>query len=54
MIRALRLYRAQQSGGVSFDDDPPLVIVSAAEVIGSADARRLDKEHQDRERNSGR
>ncbi len=51
--RALRLYRAQQSGGVSHDDDPPAAIVIAAEAIGSADAKRIEREQEERELNRG-
>lgn len=54
VVRALRLYRAQQGGGVTFDDDPPASIVAASEVIGGADAKRLDAEQADREKNRGR
>lgn len=51
--RALRLYRAQQSGGLNFDDDPPAAVVLASEVIGAADARRMDREREERERERG-
>lgn len=53
VIRALRLYRAQQSGGVTFDEDPPAAIVHASEIVGGADARRIDAEQQERERERG-
>lgn len=48
--RAMRLYRATQSGGVTFDDDPPAAIVAAAEIIGAADAARIDREFEEREK----
>lgn len=51
---ALRLYRAQQSGGLNFHDDPPAAVVFASEVIGSSDAKRLDREQEERERERGR
>jgi hypothetical protein len=50
VARALRLYRAQQQGGVTFDDDPPAAIVLASEVIGASDGRRIDREQEDRKR----
>lgn len=53
VLRALRLYRAQQSGGITYDDDPPAAIVTAADVIGGADAKRLDAEQAQRERERG-
>lgn len=53
VAQALRLYRAQQSGGLNFNDDPPAAIVLASEVIGASDARRLDREQEERERKSG-
>lgn len=48
--RALRLYRASQGGGLSYDDDPPAAIVLASEAIGSSDAARVERESEERER----
>ncbi len=48
VVRALRLYRATQGGGVTFDDDPPAAIVVASEAIGGADAKRIEREQQER------
>ena len=53
VLRALRIYRASQGGGLSYDDDPPAVIVHAAEVIGGADAARMDCEQKEREAERG-
>ena len=53
VLRALRIYRATQGGGLSYDDDPPAVIVHAAEVIGGADAARMDCEQKEREAERG-
>ena len=53
VARALRLYRAQQSGGLSFDSDPPAAVVVASEHIGASDARRMDREREERERDRG-
>jgi hypothetical protein len=53
VARALRLYRAQQSGGLSFDSDPPAAIVVASEHIGASDARRMEREREERERERG-
>jgi len=53
VVRAMRLYRAQQGGGLSFDADPPAAIVAAAETIGASDARRMDREREERERERG-
>lgn len=54
VMRALRLYRAAQSGGLSFDEDPPAYIVTASEVIGSSDASRVEKEQEESERERDR
>lgn len=53
VARALRLYRAQQSGGLSFDSDPPAAVVVASEQIGASDARRMEREREERERERG-
>lgn len=45
--RAMRLYRATQSGGVNFDDDPPAVLLHAVDTIAGADAARQEREMQD-------
>lgn len=50
VIRALRLYRAQQGAGLTFDDDPPAVLVACADAIGGADAARMDAESEDQKR----
>ena len=54
VARALRIYRATQSGGVVWDDDPPAAIVAASDIVGGADAARLDREQKERENERGR
>ena len=44
VIRAMRMYRATQSGGVNFDDDPPAVLLHAVDTIAGADAARQEHE----------
>lgn len=46
VVRALRLYRAQQSGGVSYDDDPPYSVFVGFEAISDSDAKRLKAEQE--------
>lgn len=53
VARALRIYRAQQQGGVTFDEDPPAAIVLASEVIGASDGRRIDREQEERKHDGG-
>ena len=44
VLRALRMYRATQTGGVNFDDDPPAVLLHAVDTIAGADAARQEHE----------
>jgi hypothetical protein len=46
VVRALRLYRAQQTGGVSFDDDPPYSVFVGFEAVSDSDCKRIKSEQE--------